>query len=282
MRAGWMWIPIALVGCSEYELSTGSDAELGAEEEVELPEDDIVIEDTGEPSDTGDDTDSDTNYETEPPPAEAPVYAHDADTLYEVKPDTGERVQLGTFSLDEQPVEGSFIDIAIDLDGNMFGATFFALYQINPTNAVTKKLCDVDLDMVAMTFSSDGELFVGGSDGVHIVNVVNCRATPLSVGGGYQTSGDLVGLPDGYLYWTVRGSSRDELVRVDPLSGQTSWIGATGFSEIYGLGYDDGVLYGFNSYGETISIDPRTADASALVSDGSISWYGATTNPVQW
>ena len=282
MRAGWMWIFSSLIGCSEYEFSAEKDSELGVDEDVEPPDDETGVDDTAEPSDTGDDQDTDPNNETEPPPAEAPVYAHDPNTLFEVKPGSGERVPLGEFSIDGQPVGDSFIDIAIDLDGNMFGATFLALYQINPTNAVAKKLCDVDLDMVAMTFSSDGELFVGGSDGIQIVNVVNCRATPLAVGGGYQTSGDLVGLPDGYLYWTVRGSSRDELVRVDPLSGQTTWIGSIGFSQIFGLGYDDGVLYGFNSYGETISIDPRTAAASSLVSDGDISWYGATTNPVQW
>ena len=281
MNARWLIALLVSVGCSEYEIAQGKDGENGADDTLIFPDEDTGGVDTGDFEDTEEDTDEPANDE-EPPPAEAPVYAHNANALYEVEPLTGERTYLGTFSQDGTVIAESFIDIAIDLSGNMFGATFLSLYQINPTNAEVKKICDVDVEMVAMTFSSDGELFVGGSDGVQIINVVNCRTSVLTVEGGFETSGDLVGLPDGYLYWTVRGQQRDELVRVDPLSGQTSWIGSIGFSEIFGLGYDEGVLYGFNSFGETLSIEPATGEAEILVSDSGISWYGATTNPVQW
>jgi hypothetical protein len=272
---------LALAACSEYSINPEVDKSLGADpDDTPLDDGDIGDDDSGDDEETDDD--GDPNEETEePPPADAPVYAHDATTLYEVEPTTGQRTYIGDFTLDGLSHEDSFIDIAIDLDGRMFGATFFALYQINPTDASIREVCEVDLDMVALTFSSDGELFAGGSDGVNIINVNNCRTTPLAVGS-YQTSGDLVGLPDGYLYWTVLGSSRDELVRVDPLDGRTERIGSVGFSTVYGLGYDDGVLFGFNSYGETLAISPDNASAEILVTDRSISWYGATTNPVQW
>lgn len=282
MRALLVTVAALSVGCSEYEINPSKEHSLGGDDDI-APVEDVDTDDdtdTGVVDEPGDDTPS--NDETEPPPADAPVYAHDATTLFEVEPYTGEHVRIGTFTEGGRGIEDSFIDIAIDLDGRMYGATFDVLYQIDPTDASVREVCPVDLDMVAMTFSSDGELFVGGSDGVHIVNVVNCRTTPLAIGGGYETSGDLVGLPDGYLYWTVRGGSRDELVRVDPLSGQTRWIGSIGYSTIYGLGYDDGILYGFNSFGETIGISPSNASAALLVEDSGISWYGATTNPVQW
>lgn len=274
--------PLLSLGCSEYSINPDQEGEKGGEDTIVTPdtEEPEEIEDTG--GDTGEDEDTPPNDE-EPPPADAPVYAHTGSELFELTaPATGQRTLLGRFAENGVPVDGSFIDIAIDLDGRMFGATFDALYQINPTNAAVTQVCPVTVDMVALTFSSDGELFAGGSDGVHIINVNNCRTTPLAVGGGYETSGDLVGLPDGYLYWTVRGGSRDELVRVDPLSGQTRWIGPIGFSKIYGLGYDDGILYGFNDYGDIIAISPQNASATALSSDDAVSWYGATTNPVQW
>ena len=275
-------LPLALLlaACSEYQINPEKDHSLGADTGfVPDTEDTEDEEDTAEPEE--EDTDPDDAIDEEEPVANAPVYAHSSDMLFEVEPATGQRTQIGTFSIDGQPIEDSFIDIAIDLDGRMYGATFFGLFRINPEDASVREICAVDVDMVAMAFSSDGELFVGGADGVQIINVNNCRTTPLAVGGDYETSGDLVGLPDGYLYWTVRGD-RDGLVRVDPLTGQTSWIGSTGFSRIFGLGYDDGVLYGFNDYGETIAISPSNASANILITDRSISWYGATTNPVQW
>jgi hypothetical protein len=268
-------------GCSEYSITPESE-DAGAGDDDTLPGIDADVDDTAAGDTGGEDVDTDPNNE-EPPPAKAPVYAHTGDELFEMlEPASGQRTLLGRFTEGGVPVEDSFIDIAIDLEGRMYGATFTALYQINPTTAAVTKVCPVDIDMVALTFSSDGELFAGGSDGVHIINVNNCRTTPLTVGGGYETSGDLVGLPDGYLYWTVRGGSRDELVRVDPLSGVTRWIGPINFSKIYGLGYDDGVLYGFNDFGDIIAISPDNAGAVALSTDGAVSWYGATTNPVQW
>ena len=210
------------------------------------------------------------------------MYAHTATALYEVEPASGARTLKGTFTEGGQPVADSFIDVAIDLSGRMYGATFYALYRVNPDTAEVTEICPVELDMVALTFSSDGRLFSGGSAGVHVVDPVTCAISPLAVGGGYETSGDLVGLPDGYLYWTVRGTGRDELVRVDPDSGATEWIGRINHSLIYGLGYDEGVLYGFNDYGDTLAISPEGANARVLTSDSSIAWYGATTNPVEW
>ena len=97
----------------------------------------------------------------------------------------------------------------------------------------------------------------------------------------YETSGDLVGLPDGYLYWTVLGGTNDELVRVDPVTGAAFWVGAVAGSRLFGLGYDDGTLYAFSSDGSILSIDPTTA-ATTVVSSDTTSWWGATTNPVVW
>ena len=192
------------------------------------------------------------------------------------------RTLVGVFTATSGTINSSFVDIAIDLEGKMYGGTFDALYRIDPSTAEVSEICSPDAGMVALTFTSDNELIAGGDDGVNIINITNCRVTELVTEGNYETSGDLVGLPDGYLYWTVENGSRDGLVRIDPLTGQTTWIGETGYSSIFGLGYDEGELLGFNSWGETISISPTTAASSVLTSDDGVSWYGATTNPVEW
>jgi hypothetical protein len=271
---------LVAIGCTEYGIQGAKPDNLGAEPDTAAPE---VEVDTAEPLDTAEpqDTAEPANDE-EPPPASAPVYANTGGQLYEVEPSTGARTLIGTFTDASGAAITPFVDIAIDLEGRMYGGTFEALYQIDPSTARVTEICETDVGMVALTFTSDGELIAGGDDGVNIINVANCRVTPLVTEGNYQTSGDLVGLPDGYLYWTVETSSRDGLVRVDPLTGDTTWIGDTGYSKIFGLGYDDGELFGFNSWGETITISPSTAAASVLAKDDAMSWYGATTNPVQW
>ena len=270
---------LLVVGCSEYGIQGEKSDNLGTELDTASPDTATPEDgDTGEPEDTA----GDPNNE-EPPPADAPVYANTGGQLFEVEPITGERTLIGTFiDADSGTAITPFVDIAIDLEGRMYGGTFDALYQIDPSDATVREICAPDAGMVALTFTSDGELIAGGDDGVHIININNCRVTALVTEGDYMTSGDLVGLPDGYLYWTVETSSRDGLVRVDPLTGDTTYIGDVGYSEIFGLGYDEGELFGFNSWGETITISPSTAEATELIADDEMAWYGATTNPVQW
>ena len=276
-----MLLLLAAVGCTEYGIQGGQDDNLGLEPELDTaePEPDTTEpqdSDSAEPEDTGSANDE------EPPPAEAPVYAHTSAQLYEVEPSSGVRTLIGTFRDGAGTEISPFVDIAIDLEGRMYGGTFDALYRIDPFTAQVTEICEPGAGMVALTFTSDGELIAGDTQSVHIINIANCRVTELVTEGDYQTSGDLVGLPDGYLYWTVQGSSRDRLVRIDPLTGATTYIGDVGYSEIFGLGYDDGELLGFNSWGETLTISPSTAAATVLASDSGMSWYGATTNPVEW
>ena len=103
--------------------------------------------------------------------------------------------------------------------------------------------------------------------------------TPLVARGEYSTSGDIIGLPDGMLYWTVTGG--DALVQVDPADGTTRRRGNIGISGIYGLGYAYGELLGFVSSGRVVVIDESSGDTedNAPLSG---SWWGATTNPVLW
>ncbi len=250
---------LALAGCSEYAVYDHAD-------DVEPPLD------TAEEVDEVDET----------PVADAPVYANTSTELWEVNPETGLKFHRGTFhTAGGAPVEG-MVDIAIDLNGRMFGGTYDALYRIDPTNGQVVKVCDTDLRPYALAFTSDGVLFAGAGTEVVSIDLYSCLSTPLANSGGYETSGDLVGLPDGYLYWTVEGASSDELVRVDPNSGAATWIGTITAEDLFGLGYDDGQLYGFSKSGEIVRISPVGATSSVTFSDPAISWWGATTNPVVW
>ena len=254
-----IFFALLLAGCVDYGFSETTD--------LEVPYKDPPPEDTAAAQDTG-------------VVAEEPVYANTSDALYSVDPASGELDLIGSFMQNGQPVE-YFIDIAIDMAGHMYGGTFDALYRIDAATAQVTKVCDLDADMTALTFTSQGVLVAGGDNELDRIDVGSCAAIPIVSDSPFETSGDIVGLPDGYLYWTVWGDTSDELVRVDPDNGAAAWMGVIGYEKLFGLGYHEDQLFGFSSSGEIVNISPSTARAE-LVSDSSVGWWGATTNPVVW
>lgn len=241
--------------------------------EYEMDEPNDVVEPIEEIEDTGE-------VDSVPVP-KAAVYGNTSGELFELDAETGELTSIGTFyDLDENPVEG-FLDIAIDPDGVVVGGTWDAIWRIDPERAFVSKICDTDIEMMALAFSADGRLFAGGDALITEVDLETCTSTVLVDDSPYFTSGDLVGLPDGYLYWTVEGDGNDELVRVDPTYGYTSWVGPIDADRLFGLGYTEGTLYGFSADGMIVAIDPADASTSVSTAD-TPGWWGATTNPVVW
>jgi hypothetical protein len=268
-----MLLTILLLACVDYEISEHPDP-------GDQPLDSASPQDTGETDEPGDTGDTDGSIDTGSI-ALAAVYANTSDTLYEVEPATGELTTVGQFHEGSEVVQ-YFEDIAIDLAGHMYGGTFDALYRIDPDTAEVTKLCDTDFDMTALTFTSMGELIAGGEDTISRIDLGTCQATAIVSDSPYSTSGDIVGLPDGYLYWTVWGDGDgDELIRVDPDNGSAAWMGTIGHEKLFGVGYHLDQLYGFASSGSIVKISPDDAEGD-LVCQTSKGWWGATTNPVVW
>ncbi|MCP4806352.1 MAG: SMP-30/gluconolactonase/LRE family protein [Proteobacteria bacterium] len=244
--------------------------------EYQVDESEDIVEPIPEIEDTGD-------VDTIPVP-EAAVYGNTSGELFTLDVETGELTSVGTFyDIDGNPVD-QFLDIAIDPDGVVVGGTWDAIWRIDPERAFVSKICDTTVEMMALAFSADGRLFAGGDTLITEVDLTDCSSTVLVQESPYFTSGDLVGLPDGYLYWTVEGEDyedSDELVRVDPTYGYTSWVGPIDADRLFGLGYTDGTLYGFSADGHIVAIDPANANTTMTSAD-TPGWWGATTNPVVW
>lgn len=283
-------LPLLATACgSEYGFATKPDeVDLPADTDVALP---ITDTDTAEPP-VETDTAPEEPVDEEGPVAADPIYAHTSDTLFTVDPVTGAATEIGAFRLDGRTVSG-MLDIAVDADGRMFGGTQpiadgvgQKIYRVDPSNAELTLVCDTDVIMHAMTFDSYGLLYVSGWETMALVDVdAGCRkiATYTTA---ETTAGDLVGLPDGRLYWTVRGGygESDVLMSFDPSDPLApTRIGTLSVSRTYGLAYDNdaGTLYGFTADGDVVSIDPLTARTSSLRT-AMPSWWGATTNPVVW
>ncbi|MDP2311844.1 MAG: hypothetical protein Q8P41_02995 [Pseudomonadota bacterium] len=264
-----------LTACSDYDLSSkAEDPEAADPEETGDP-----VVDTGTPPDTADT--GDTGIVVVPDTGEVAteaVYINTSSTLFSYDPATGSATRIGEFREGSRSIDGGMTDIAIDLNGIMYGGSYTALYRVNPTTAECTYVASLDDEMTGLTFVSDGRL-VGAGNAVSFVDTRTGALTPLVPSGEYNTSGDIVGLPDGMLYWTVTGG--DSLVQVDPNTGVTRRRGTIGVTGIYGLGYAYGELIGFTSGGRVIVMDesngrPSTNDTL------SGTWWGATTNPVLW
>lgn len=238
----------------------------------------------------------DPEPEPEVPVAEAPVYAHTGTQLFEVEPSDGVRTLIGDFHNGSEL--DPFYDIAIDNDGVVVGGTRDKIYQVDPLTAQVQYLCPTSTEPLGMAFTPDNRLLIAGDRTITHLDLDTCQEQDVVYNAQYNTSGDIVGLPDGFIYWTVerfqpfdaeeRDYSRDGLVRIDPNNWQVYDLGDIPVAQLYGIGYADGQLYGFSSNGVTVSITPELAPAGGFVEtttlrdDADISWYGATTNPVAW
>lgn len=230
--------------------------------------------------------------ETDPFVATFAMYAHSNIDLFSVEPATAVVTKVGRFQTPNR-VTVAMADIAIDLQGHLYAGSFeatgsgsFTIWSVNPTTAQVTRVCDVPARLTGMTFLSDGRLVVGADHALTIVDLANgCATSELYRDNNLTTSGDVVGLPDGNLYWTVTGGGNDVLMVVDPVQRTARTVGVTGQQQLYGLGYDEvaGVLYGFSSFSrKVVSIDPASAATTAVPVGNQQYWWGATTNPVVW
>jgi hypothetical protein len=224
------------------------------------------------------------------------VYLNGPTGLWSWNPSNSTLAKIGDFkSASGVAAPDRMTDTAIDTNGVLYGcsvnATTSRLYRIDPTNAVVLSSLKLDRDVAnpqGLTVLPTGELVVSG-DGVWIVEPSTGHTLRTLVPKGrYQTSGDIIALPDGSLAWAVSnsGSSGDDvLVRIEsPLTAQPviNRVGTlTTRSRVYALGFADDVLYGFTSTGTAFDIDPsRAGGGTGRSAPGT--WWGATTNPTRW
>lgn len=264
------------LACTDYDLQAKADPAVPDEEDSAGFTPEVDTADTGIGEDTGGGNQVDTS---DPEVASEPVYINSGSTLYAFDPVARTATELGQFR-DSGVLESGMTDIAIDLSGHMYGVAYTELYHINPTTAAITWVGTLDDRANALTFLSDGTLVAAGDGGIITVDPTTLRQSKLG-GRGFTSSGDIVGLPDGYLYWSVEAGTNDNLVRVDPRTGVCTELGSIGAGGVFALGYADGELYGFTSQNKVVVIDSSTGRATRTDSLTG-TWWGATTNPVLW
>lgn len=235
--------------------------------------------------------DPDAGPEELPLPPNAAVYAHTAKTLYRVNYETLEVTAVGNFG-GAFPATEIMTDLAMDSTGVMIGISFTQVYRIDPTSGSTTLIGNATLqqafnglsfvpaelalgtkgpDVLVASRNNDGRIF-------QIDPITGAVSQLGDMGAAYRSSGDIVGVHGFGMMATVMGATandKDILVRLEPGTFAATPVGTnTGFSTLWGIGYWKQRLFGFNSTGSFVEIDPTTGVATEIRATGD-SWYGA-------
>jgi hypothetical protein len=213
------------------------------------------------------------------------MYAHTSTALYEVDPSPPYAVTLvGNFN-GQTPLLG-MTDIAIDLQGNMWGIAFTGVYRIDPQTAtVTQVSGGLFGDYNSLTFVTNGTLYAGEGSTLYTVNTTNGTLNSAGTVGGLVFAGDMVGLPDGLMYCLMAANAQSgtptSLVVYDPANQSVVDSNPTGQGSMYGVGYALNQIFGFTEGGQIFLVDDVNGTSSVVASPGQAFW-GAATNPTRW
>ena len=216
------------------------------------------------------------------------VYGHTGNTLFKVNATT----KVVTAVADFRGCDAEVIDLALDEFSRAFVTTSSGLYRVDLLTAVCTAVSGFTLNTFpnSLSFVPRGtldptaEALVGydGSRYVRINPTTGAIQRLGALGGGFVSSGDIVSVIDGGTYLTVKdpqGSpSIDYLVEVNPATGAlVRNLGALPFSDVFGLAFWGGSLYGFSHNGTLfeITITGSGTTSAAVPNAMSQPWNGA-------
>ena len=164
----------------------------------------------------------------------------------------------------------SLTDIAF-LDGKLYGVTFTQLVEINTVTGEASLIGSTGSSGINALEGRNGILYAATTSGQFLtIDASTGLATGVSnFGSGAASSGDLVFDEDGLNLFgsvIVPGSATDQLIKVNPQTGETTFLGETGFNNVWGLAYFRNQLLGLTNAGNFIILNPETG-AGTLVED---------------
>jgi len=200
---------------------------------------------------------TDTGTPSSGPPS-GEVYGHSDTVLYVVDTATHEVREVSAF-------QGCthVADIALDDSSTIYGSTGAELFLIENNSARCTRIASGSFPnslsfVPAGTLEAGVEALVGyqGGDYVRIDPRSGAVTKVGELGGGFESSGDIVSVKDGKSFLTVKGPDcADCLVEVDPKTGALvkNW-GSLGHANAYGLAFWGGELYAFTDAGDVVLV----------------------------
>lgn len=184
----------------------------------------------------------------------------DNSTLSTLNFNTGEVNDIGLTGF-------SLSDIAF-LEGELYGVNLNSdLISIDLYTGQGTIIGNIGLSDVNALEGYDGWLYAATRNGEFLkINPATGEGTIISIfASNAVSSGDLVFDPRfNFLYGTLvlPNTLTDELVTIDPLNGETNFIGNTNYASVWGLALLRNQLLGLTTFGEFIIIDPNTGEGT--------------------
>lgn len=216
------------------------------------------------------------------------VYGHTASTLYKVNATTKVVTAVASF----HNCDSDVIDLALDAYSHAYVTTINGLYRLDLANGNCTAVNAANLDTYpnSLSFVPKGtldpsvEALVGytGSSYVRINVVTGVISQVGTLGGGLVSSGDIVSVMDGGTYLTAKNpnasGNSDYLVEVNPTTGAlVRNLGPLPFTDVFGLAFWGGSLYGFSNGGTLfeITINGASTTSAAVPNAMNEQWNGA-------
>jgi murein DD-endopeptidase MepM/ murein hydrolase activator NlpD len=200
--------------------------------------------------------------------------------IYVVDPEDGTATLLGLIGVRD------LTDIAFSSHNILYGINFNNLVMIDPYTAQGKIIGNSIgyTNLNALVTSPNSLIYAASADDGKFVRIdANTGEGTLigHFGPGLTSSGDMAYDLSGKLFATVKktGSATDWLASINPTNGTATLIGETGFQNVTGISFKDGVLYGVTLDGQLIIMDPKTGIGSMVGTKANIAYGGMATTP---
>lgn len=201
------------------------------------------------------------------------IFAHTSRSLFRIDVSNNQPTAalVGNFGVE-------ITDITRLADGTIYGVSFSALYQIDPSSARARLIGPLGANGINGLAASGNRLVASSTNGyLFYIDPSTGRASQVGrFGRGIVSSGDLCFGPNGVLFLTSphgpSNATTDRLLRIDPVTGAATVLGDTGLSRIYGLTFTGTDMLGFTEAGVVVAIDPNTGAARQLATLGNPFW----------
>ncbi|MCA9716040.1 MAG: hypothetical protein KC468_15280, partial [Myxococcales bacterium] len=217
------------------------------------------------------------------------VYAHTSGALFTMEAEEPYTIQqVGGFTFNQSP--GQVTDIALDRFGVLYAITFNDLFVCNPQTAQCYYLADIPQTANGLTMIPPGVIDPDDDTLVAIANngtwyrvmQVGNQANFINIGGynaGYSSSGDCFSIENVGTYCATNKTgvnNGDVIIEANPMNGGNVQDIATtvGYNSLFGLAGWQGAIFGFNSGGQVIKIDPENGTVTLLTNSNN-GWWGA-------
>jgi hypothetical protein len=221
------------------------------------------------------------------------VFGHSADTLFRMDPTTRAVTTVGRFDC-----ATDVTDLAVDAASNAWASSFQGLVRVDLTTArctfVARGTYPNSLSFVPKGALDPNAEALVGYDGDRYLRIDPQTGATREIGrlgGGYESSGDVVAVEGGGAFLTAkRAGCNDCLLQIDPKTGaMVQDYGPVGRADVFGLAFWGGRLYGFSDAGELFEIavaSGRVAIKPIAIpsAPASLQFWGAgstTTAPVK-